>query len=44
MITAIRHALDERRRDRTSGGFQADVEFDADGPVTVYHGYLERIA
>jgi len=27
-----------------SGGFEADIEFDAGGLVTLYHGYLERIA
>ena len=26
-----------------STGFEADIEFDADGFVTLYHGYLERI-
>jgi len=26
-----------------SAGFEADIEFDADGFVTLYHGYLERI-
>jgi len=44
VITATRRGPDEPRRDRISGSFQADIEFDADGPVTVYHGYLERIA
>ena len=28
----------------SSGNFEADIEFDADGLVTLYHGYLERIA
>jgi hypothetical protein len=28
----------------TSGEFVADIEFDADGFVTLYHDYLERIA
>jgi uncharacterized protein len=28
----------------SSGSFEADIEFDADGLVTLYHGYLERIA
>ena len=28
----------------SSGGFEADIEFDADGLVTLYHDYLERIA
>ena len=28
----------------SSGDFEADIEFDADGLVTLYHGYLERIA
>jgi uncharacterized protein len=27
-----------------SGDFEADIEFAADGLVTLYHGYLERIA
>ena len=27
-----------------SGSFEADIEFDADGFVIRYHGYLERIA
>ncbi len=44
MRTAIWRGPDEPRRDRTSGGFEADIEFDADGLVTLYHGYLERIA
>ena len=26
-----------------SAAFEADIEFDADGFVTLYHGYLERI-
>ena len=26
------------------GSFEADIEFDADGFVTLYHDYLERIA
>ena len=38
----------EPRGDRVvhyeSPGFEADIEFDADGFVTLYHGYLERIA
>jgi hypothetical protein len=28
----------------SSGSFQADIEFDADGFVTLYHDFLERIA
>jgi hypothetical protein len=28
----------------SSGDFQADIEFDADGFVTLYHDFLERIA
>jgi hypothetical protein len=24
--------------------FEADIEFDEDGFVTLYHGYIERIA
>lgn len=28
----------------SSPGFAADIEFDADGFVTLYHGYLKRIA
>jgi uncharacterized protein len=28
----------------SSGSFAADIEFDADGFVTLYHGFLERIA
>jgi hypothetical protein len=28
----------------SSGSFEADIEFDANGLVTLYHGYLERIA
>jgi hypothetical protein len=28
----------------SSGSFEADIEFDADGLVTLYHGYPERIA
>jgi hypothetical protein len=28
----------------SSGTFAADIEFDADGFVTLYHGFLERIA
>ncbi|MGD0714425.1 MAG: putative glycolipid-binding domain-containing protein [Gaiellaceae bacterium] len=27
-----------------SGSFETDIEFDADGFVTLYHGYLERVA
>jgi hypothetical protein len=27
-----------------AGDFQADIEFDADGFVTHYHGYLERLS
>jgi uncharacterized protein len=27
-----------------SGDFEADIEFDEDGIVTRYHGYLERVA
>jgi hypothetical protein len=27
-----------------SGDFEADIEFDADGFVTLYHDYLERVA
>lgn len=28
----------------TSGSFAADIEFDADGFVTLYQGFLERVA
>jgi len=28
----------------SSAGFAADIEFDAEGFVVLYHGYLERIA
>lgn len=28
----------------SSGGFEADIEFDEEGFVTLYHGYLERIS
>jgi len=28
----------------SSGGFAADIEFDADGFVTLYHGFLERLS
>ena len=28
----------------SSGSFAADIEFDADGFVTLYHGFLERIS
>jgi hypothetical protein len=28
----------------SSGSFAADIEFDADGFVTVYEGFLERVA
>ena len=28
----------------SSGSFEADIEFDADGLVTLYRGYLDRIA
>ena len=28
----------------SSDAFEADIEFDADGLVTLYHDYLERIA
>jgi hypothetical protein len=28
----------------SSGGFEADIEFGADGFVTLYHGFLERLA
>ena len=27
----------------SSGSFAADIEFDADGFVTLYHGFLERV-
>jgi uncharacterized protein len=27
-----------------AGGFEADIEFDEDGIVTLYHDYLERVA
>ena len=44
----IWRGLDEPLGDRTvrysSGGFEADIEFDIDGLVTLYYGYLERIA
>jgi hypothetical protein len=36
--------LGERTVRYRSGSFEADIEFDADGLVTLYHGYLERIA
>jgi hypothetical protein len=48
VIAAIWRGLHEPLGDRTvccsSGGFEADIEFDADGLVTLYHGHLERIA
>ena len=28
----------------SSGSFEADIDFDADGFVALYHGFLERIA
>jgi hypothetical protein len=28
----------------SSGSFTADIEFDADGFVTLYHGFLERLS
>jgi hypothetical protein len=28
----------------SSGSFSTEIEFDADGFVTVYHGFLERVA
>lgn len=28
----------------SSGDFTADIEFDADGFVTLYHGFLERLS
>jgi hypothetical protein len=28
----------------SSGSFAADIEFDEDGFVTLYHGFLERVA
>jgi len=28
----------------SSGSFAADIEFDADGFVTLYHGFLERVS
>jgi hypothetical protein len=28
----------------SSGDFTADIEFDADGFVTLYHGFLERVS
>jgi hypothetical protein len=38
----------EPRGDRvvgySSGSFAADIEFDADGFVTLYHGFLERLS
>ena len=38
----------EPRGDRvvgySSGSFAADIEFDADGFVTLYHGFLERVS
>jgi hypothetical protein len=38
----------EPRGDRvvrySSGDFAADIEFDADGFVTLYHGFLERVS
>ena len=36
--------LGDRTVHFSSGNFEADIEFDADGLVTLYHGYLERIA
>jgi uncharacterized protein len=36
--------LGERTVRYSSGSFEADIEFDDDGLVTLYHGYLERIA
>jgi hypothetical protein len=36
--------LGDRTVRYSSGSFEADIEFDADGLVTLYHGYLERIA
>jgi hypothetical protein len=39
--------LDAPRGERvvhsSSGGFEADIEFDADRLVTLYHDFLERI-
>ncbi len=35
--------LGERTIRFRSASFEADIEFDADGFVTLYHGYLERI-
>jgi hypothetical protein len=35
--------LGERVVTYTSGEFETDIEFDADGFVTLYHGFLERI-
>jgi hypothetical protein len=28
----------------SSGDFAADIEFDADGFVTLYHGFLQRLS
>jgi hypothetical protein len=28
----------------SSGSFEADIEFDAEGFVTLYHGFLERVS
>jgi uncharacterized protein len=36
--------LGDRTVRYSSGSFEADIEFDAGGLVTLYHGYLERIA
>jgi len=48
VIAAIWRRVHEPLGDRavrySSGGFEADIEFDADGLVILYHGYLERIA
>lgn len=36
--------LRERVVRYSSPGFTADIEFDAEGFVTLYQGYLERVA
>jgi len=36
--------LGGRRVRYSSGSFEADIDFDADGFVTLYHDFLERVA